>query len=409
MNKLKRAAAFAAAMLMIMMMAAGCHVDPGSEPAKPADPTTDVEKEEKVIKIGVLEPGDGEYALAGARELLGIQYAHSLNSEVEIGGETYEIELVEASYSSASDGALSAAQKLIEEGVSVVLGPVDAAGAASVGSLFAENQIPALCCFSTNPQLTEENEYYFRVCAPASFQGKIMASMAAEQGCQNVGVLIEEGNAYSENIAAAFSEAFEAFGGAVIEGVYSSGTTDFGSVLPGLADCEGIFAPSLAEDAGEIIRQVRAVNSDCLILGTDSWESEEVIETAGSDATNVYFSSLFDESVEREVTAAFTEGYQAWLNADPDRLNKNGGEDTAFSASALAFDAYTAAFEGIRSAGSAGGAEICAALKGVNFEGATGAIAFDENGDVLKETAFIKTIDTASGSFVFLKTQEVAA
>ena len=38
MNKLKRAAAFAAAMLMIMMMAAGCHVDPGSEPAKPADP-----------------------------------------------------------------------------------------------------------------------------------------------------------------------------------------------------------------------------------------------------------------------------------------------------------------------------------------------------------------------------------
>ena len=55
--------------------------------------------------------------------------------------------------------------------------------------------------------------------------------------------------------------------------------------------------------------------------------------------------------------------------------------------------------------------DIRDALAGVTFDGVTGAISFDENGDAVKDTAYIKTITEESlqtSSFQFVKTQTVA-
>ena len=45
------------------------------------------------------------------------------------------------------------------------------------------------------------------------------------------------------------------------------------------------------------------------------------------------------------------------------------------------------------------------------FDGVTGAIAFDENGDAIKDTAYLKTVTEESVNtkeFQFVKTQSVA-
>ena len=77
---------------------------------------------EKVVKIGVFEPASGDSGAGGKKEMLGMQYANQETPTVEIGGETYKVELVYSDNGSDSAKAVSAASKLVNEKVSLVLG-----------------------------------------------------------------------------------------------------------------------------------------------------------------------------------------------------------------------------------------------------------------------------------------------
>lgn len=77
---------------------------------------------EEVVKIGVYEPATGDSGAGGKQEMLGMQYANELFPTVKIGDTEYKVELVYADNGSSSDKAPSAAQKLVSENVSVVLG-----------------------------------------------------------------------------------------------------------------------------------------------------------------------------------------------------------------------------------------------------------------------------------------------
>ncbi len=393
MKRMKKVIAMIVVLLLACTMLAGC----GSK------------SDENVIKIGIFEPGTGENAGGGKQEVLGIRYAHSKVPEVTIGGQTYKIELVEVDNQSDPAKAPSAAQQLVSSKVSVVLGTYGSACAIAAGSIFAENKIPAIGCSCTNPQVTAENDYYFRVCFLDPFQGTVMANLAAEQGCKKVGVLTQAGDDYSVGLGNYFTAAFKNAGGSIVEASFQTGETDFSAIVSNFADCDAVFAPSSIETGPLIIKQLRAVNEDCLILASDTWENGKVIENAGDAATNVYFSTFFDENDESNpLSKEFVTGYKAWLNGNAANLNNNGGDDTVAAVSALGYDAYMAAIEAIKAADSADGTAIRDALKGVKMDGVTGALSFDEKGDAEKNMAYIKTIDVANGTFKFLKTQTVA-
>jgi len=77
---------------------------------------------EKVIKIGVFEPVTGENGGGGFQEVLGMRYANTKVPSVDIGGQTYKIELVEVDNKSDKTEAVTAAQSLMSSKVAVVLG-----------------------------------------------------------------------------------------------------------------------------------------------------------------------------------------------------------------------------------------------------------------------------------------------
>ena len=55
------------------------------------------------------------------------------------------------------------------------------------------------------------------------------------------------------------------------------------------------------------------------------------------------------------------------------------------------------ALEAIKQANSGDKADLMAILPSVSYTGVTGDIAFDEIGDAVRDTAYIKTADTANG------------
>ena len=154
---MKKFLAFFMAALMIFALAA-------CTPAGPADdnnPTggqtdnqTDVTPSTdgaKVVKIGIFEPASGDNGAGGKQEVLGVEYANSLAPTVEIGGETYNVELVEVDNQSSTDKAVTAAQELVSKKVSIVLGSYGSGVSIAAAPTFQSASIPALAAPAPTP------------------------------------------------------------------------------------------------------------------------------------------------------------------------------------------------------------------------------------------------------------------
>ena len=379
--------------------APGGSSDAGSAPGGSGD----------TIKIGIFEPASGENGGGGKQEALGIRYAHSLVPTVEVGGKTYKVELVEVDNQSDTSKAVTAAQSLVSSGVSVVLGSYGSGVSIAAGEIFREAKIPAIGVSCTNPQVTLGNDYYFRICFLDPFQGTVMASFAQSKGAKKAFVITQLGDDYSTGLGNYFKSAFEAAGGAVVTGEFQTGEVDFNAILTNAKNenVDVIFAPSSIATAPLIIQQARQLGITCPIMAGDTWENQSIIDNAGADTSEVYLSTFFDENDSSNTIAKdFVTGYKAWLNSDNQNLTNTGGNDGVAAVSALGYDAYMTAIEAIKAAGAPDAASIQAALPGVSYDGVTGGLTFDENGDAKKNMAYIKTID--NGGFKFIQTQTVS-
>ncbi len=369
--------------------------------------TTEGGDSANVIKVGVFEPATGENGAGGQQEVLGIRYANSVKPTITLGGTEYKIELVEVDNQSDKAAAVTAAQSLVSSKVIGVLGSYGSGVSIAAGNTFKEAKIPAIGCSCTNPQVTLGNEYYFRVCFLDPFQGTVMASYANKTcGFTKAAVISQNGDDYSTGLANYFKDAFTGFGGELVyEGTYNTNETDFNAILTSAknANPEVIFVPSSIVTAGLFIKQARELGITCPIMAGDTWENATIIENAGADNCNgVTFSTFFDE----KNAADFVEGFKAFINGDSENLKLNGGNDIVAAVSALGYDSYMALYEGLKGLDGKDltGENLMNALKGVNVEGVTGTLAFDENGDSKKDTAFIK--EMADGAFKFLGIQK---
>lgn len=363
---------------------------------------------DKVVKIGVFEPTSGQNGGGGKKEILGIEYAHSLKPTVTINGEEYSVQLVYADNASDQAKAPTAAQTLISQGVSVVIGTYGSACAIAAGPLFESAKIPAIGTSCTNPQVTAGNDYYFRVGYIDPFQGAVMANFAFnEKGSSNCALIIESGDDYSAGFGNYFRQEMERLGGKATTLEFQKGEADFSTIMASIKSegYDGIFAPVSIETAAMIISQARDAGITCPIMAGDTWDDISIAQRTGSKATDIYFSAFFDAAdTTNEAGKAFVDGFTKWVAEDATRVENNGGvSDVISSVTPCGYDAYMAAVGAIEAAQSTDGATIRDALATLEISGLiTGDLKFDENGDAIKNYAVIKTIE--NGEIVYFST-----
>ena len=358
------------------------------------------------IKIGVYEPQSGDNGAGGKQEILGMQYANSLTPTVEIGGKTYNVELVYADNESSTDKAVSAATTLVSAGCSVVLGSYGSSVSIAASDTFAAAGLPAIGVTCTNPQVTEGNDHYFRICFLDPFQGTVLANFAKDElGATKVYCIGQLGNDYDQGLINYFEEAATAAGIEVVKESFPENNSDFNSYLTNAknAGCDAIFAPTSISYAQLIVEQAAAQGIEMPIVAPDTWDSNVVLGAAQGKNLEIYVSTFYAEGGDPE----FEAGIKEWINADQKNLDNNGGNDMLAAVTVMGYDAYFTALEAIKNAGSIAAGDVMGALPATTYTGVSGSIGFNEIGDAVRDSAFIKSANVENNVWDFVAVQGV--
>ena len=363
---------------------------------------------DNIIKIGVFEPLTGDSASGGNKEYLGMQYANSVTPTVEVGGVEYTVQLVPSDNGSDTSKAITAASQLVSEDVALVLGSYGSGVSIAASDTFKNAGLAAIGVTCTNPNVTAGNDHYFRICFLDPFQGTVLANFAMDEfGATTAYCLGEQGNEYDQGLIAFFEQAFTAAGGTVIKDSFPKNNSDFTSYLNKAMDegADVIFTPVSIAYATQIMSQAATVGVDVPMLGSDTLDDNKVLEATQGTDLQLYVSTFYQEGGDPD----FDAGIKEYINTNADAMTANGGDDTIAAVTAMGYDAYYVALAAIQAAGSADPAAIKEVLWDVTYDGVSGHIEFDDvNGDAVRDTAYIKTADTANNAWTLETVQTVA-
>jgi branched-chain amino acid transport system substrate-binding protein len=152
-----------------------------------------------------------------------------------------------------------------------------------------------------------------------------------------------------------------------------------------------------------IVQAADAQGHEGALLGSDTWDNNMVIESAKGTDLECFVTTFYQEGGNKE----FDEGIKKWINENADAKTNDGGNDMVAAVTAMGYDAYFTALEALKAAKSPAPADVLAALPGVNYDGVSGNIQFDDIGDAVRDSAFIKTANTEDGVWDFVKVQTV--
>lgn len=379
-----RVTAVLAVMVMAMLTLSGCTTFDNFKKAfiETNDDT------DSTVQIGIYEPTSGADSEAAKAEIEGIELAHELYPN--IGGKA--VELVYSDNASDIYAAETAAKDLVSKKPAVILGSYGSVYSLVAGDIIYDAKIPAIAMTNTNPLVTKNNPYYFRVCYVDSNQGDILARYVLEDKKEKTaGVLVPEDDDAALAMTTAFTDRIKTQTGnedaIVAYEQYKTGDEDFKDQLDEIqqSGVKSVLLPGEMADSAKILKQADEMGLDVLFLGDSDWSTEEFqkMYSGSQNWNNMAFINFFtsDETTTKE-SETFLKAYH----------DKYGSDSEPDNNVALGFDAYVVAIKAIDKVdGDITGENVKQVLSGqYAFKGATGEIKFNNVGDPIK-TAYIST------------------
>jgi ABC-type branched-subunit amino acid transport system substrate-binding protein len=361
------------------------------------------------LNVGVLVPNTGDLSAFGpAGEKAANLAVEEASAALEEAGTDITLTSDSADTQTEPSAAQSAAQKLISGGASCLTGPWSSSEVVPVGrSVAAREQIPLISPSATSPEITElpDDGFVFRTAPSDALQGQVLADTMEEQlgGTDAVVSVAARNDPYGEGIANEFTAAWEDKGGSVTDGspvLYDVELSSYNS------EAEEIVADS--PDAYVIIDFEEPYNE----LGA------ALARTGDFDATTMYTADglAFEDGIPDSIAPDSLYGAKGTRPATPesdlgDQFNDlytgASGEKERGTFDAQNFDAVSLCVLAAVAAGSNEGADIAEQIQAVgsapgdqydfttmadaiealqagediDFEGVSGSLDLDDNGD----------------------------
>jgi branched-chain amino acid transport system substrate-binding protein len=343
----------------------------------------------KSVKLAVILAKTGDAAQVNK---LGFEAARFAAEEINrLGGVVgHRIELLEYDSESTVLGARKAAMQAVQDEVAAVVGDARSSNSSAMAPILQTARIPMVTPTSTSPGVTRLGDFIFRACYSDELQGKLLAEFALRDLKANSAAIVTNVNSeYSMGLGRFISDRFNRTGQVVLESDYLQSTTDFRSILEMIqaAKPDVVFVPGYSRESVYIIRQARQMGIQATFVGADGW-NDVMYEYAGDELEGSYFSQHWHPDIPEEKSRAFVERYST-----THKMFRAG-------VVALTYDTVSLIADAIRRAGSIKAEDIRIALaRTKDFQGITGKIEFDENGDPLTKPLVILRFGREASAF----------
>ena len=262
--------------------------EPQKLPESPQDPLA--------TRVGLFIPLTGSQASFGIEALNGAKLA--VDEINEQGGVLdHPVNLIVKDTQSQTEQVASLVGELIDtEKVVALIGEITTDRTLAAAPVAQERGIPLITPSATNEKITAVGDLVFRVCYTDAFQAAMMTKFARSLDADKVAILFDGDNPYGTNLSNAFKVDFVKQGGSIVaEQTFRAGDVDYATQLNAikLKNPDIVFLPSYFAEAAVIIKQARQLAIEVPFLGTDGWDSSELLKFAGQAVNNCYFASHF--------------------------------------------------------------------------------------------------------------------
>lgn len=323
------------------------------------------------IKIGILLPFSGPFALLGREQLNGAK------TYVDMAGGSFDgmnVEFVQEDAQGNPAIALQKAQRLVESSnVDVTAGIVSSAVALAVRDYFNRHKKLLVISNASANAITEaqgRSRYIFRV-SYSSWQNSYPLGPWAAKNVGKSAVLVGSNYAAGRELNAGFAEGFTKSGGKVIDQVFPPlGTTDFGPFLTGIKKqgAEFVYASPAGADALNFVKQYSqfGLKGSLPLIGCGSMTTKDVLDAEGETALGIRTNFPYTPALDNPTNKAFVAAYRKNYNAAPSPYAAFGYDAIQLIHKAL-----------VATKGDKDVDKLIAAAQNVKFDSPRGPISFD--------------------------------
>jgi branched-chain amino acid transport system substrate-binding protein len=280
-----------------------------------------------------------------------------------------------------------AAERLVQAGVVAALGTSDSSWSIAANEVYDEHGLPSVCGYCSHPMVTKDKPYAFRVCFTDPFQGAVLARFALDQlGARSAAIVVDTALDFPVALAGFFGDEWVRITGdresLLGRLTLTTGDTGFGEHLKAIQGLQPdvVLLATLYKQAGSILKEARDLGLAALWLAGDSVDMPEFLQVAGASADDWFFfcGHFHPDALTGAVAERFLHAFQAEYGREPDSPGASG------------YDSYLVLRDAIERAGSVDAEAIRQALsQTVDFEGCTGTITLDGNGDAVKQAVMM--------------------
>lgn len=328
--------------------------------------------EKEIVKVGVILPLTGDAAPYGTKIKDGIDFAYSNCSE-ELRN---SIELIYEDSQGKDKSAISSYTKLVNiDNVKVIIGPFNSSAVLALSKNVSKDNTFLMLPTATSPKITSAGNNIFRIISSDIYDSKVLSEFITKSEKQNKISIVYLNNEYGVGFVNAFKASLKKKGISLV-GNYAidNQLKDFKTIVKKVkeSDAEAVVVIGINE-IGYFLKQSKEMGLNKSIYSTGMIENPEVIKIAGEAANNVIYTyPSFDLKSKRQTVVAFVKMFSKQNNEQPSILE------------ALGYDSFTLLANAINERGESAN-KIREYLIGLNdYEGVTGQLTFDENGDVIK-------------------------
>ncbi|MFH1402319.1 MAG: penicillin-binding protein activator [Patescibacteria group bacterium] len=348
---------------------------------KSSEPTTD-----EVIKIGVILPLSGDLAHAGEDAKNGINLAKE-NFKDE------KIEFIFEDSYGTKQGTVSAIQKLINiDNVQIIIGEVGSGNTLSIAPIAEENKKLLLVPISASSDINTAGDYIFKFREDNNVHAEFLANFVYNKKFKNIAIMYDNSNDVWVGAEKYFSEKFTALGGQIVAiESYNSDSTDFRTQLVKIKakNSDVIYLAGHPEQVGLILKQSKEIGINAQFIGHAVLLVPKLIEIGGISTEGLIIGAQsFDcGDIESELIVDYCARYQNTYNSEP------------LYYGAYTYDTTNVLLGILEKLGEKNIENIKTKLYQIQgYEGVTGDISLDNEGNVREKLLLIKTIK--NGEFV---------